>query len=184
MNAFTPVTRIAVPLEIDAAALRGGDPAAPICAISGQTMGTTWQVQTVLPDGTDRAEEQALQAEIQRLLDDLCSQMSHWDDQSELCRFNQAAAGSIVELSAAFADVIGCALEIARKSEGAFDPAMGRVTDVWGLGPHPASGPPQNTAIAQALRLSGWNRLGFDQQQAQLRQPGGAWLDLSGIAKG
>ncbi len=183
MNAFTPVLRIAVPVEIDVAALQGCDPAAQICTLSGQTMGTTWRVLLAIPSKCHHSQS-VLQTSVQAMLDSLCDQMSHWDDDSALSRFNRAAPGSIVTLPPAFAKVVECGLEIACKSEGTFDPAIGRVTDLWGLGPRPASAKPENTAIAQALRLSGWSRLGFDRNTAQLRQPGGAWLDFSGIAKG
>lgn len=183
MNAPLPLTHIAVPSQIDAAALRDCDPAAPICFLSGLTMGTTWKVQAVIAEKSGLVPH-LLQATIQALLDDLSNQMSHWDNQSVLSGFNTAPPGHIVALPVDFANVLACALEIARKSEGAYDPAIGHLTDLWGLGPRPASTTPQNAAIAQALRLSGWSRIGFDQQQAQLRQPGGLWLDLSGIAKG
>ncbi len=50
-------------------------------------------------------------------------------------------------------------------------------------GPNRASGEPDPTALAAAFAVSGWHRLAFDAEARRLRQPGGLWLDLSGIAR-
>jgi thiamine biosynthesis lipoprotein len=110
--------------------------------------------------------------------------MSHWLPDSLLSMFNAAPGGSWTALPADFAAVIETALALAERSEGAFDPSLGRVTDLYGLGPNPSSGEPDPTALATALSVSGWHRLAFDAEARRLRQPGGLWLDLSGIAKG
>lgn len=180
---MAPAPRIAVPTAIDAAALRNFDSTAPLCMISGQTMGTTWQVQAALPASANITAAD-LQARIDARLDVIVREMSHWQADSDLSRYNNAAAQSAVALPPDFATVMACALDIARHSDGAFDPAQGRLTDIWGLGPRPATGEPDDTAIAEALRLSGWHKLAFAPDTAMLHQPGGLWLDLSGIAKG
>lgn len=178
-----PAPRIAVPVEIDAAALRGFDPAAPVCTLSGETMGTTWQVQAALPKRLGLVAD-GLTSKIQARLDSIVGEMSHWDEASILCRFNRANAGSATQLPTDFAQVIACALNVARESDGAFDPAQGQLTDLWGLGPNPAPAEPEATAIAEAQSVSGWRKLAFDPSTSALHQPGGLWLDLSGIAKG
>lgn len=180
---LAPAPRIAVPVDIDAAALRGFDPAAPLCMIDGQTMGTTWQVQAALPAKAGFTAND-LRLRIQARLDGIVREMSHWADDSDLSRYNHAAAGSAITLPPDFATVMACALAIADRCDGAFDPAQGRLTDLWGLGPRPANGVPDESAIAEALHLSGWRKLAFAPETAMLRQPGGLWLDLSGIAKG
>lgn len=175
--------RIAVPPRLDPAALAGHDPSAAVLTLTGETMGTTWQVQAALP--ARRAGEVAGLADaIAARLADICAQMSHWDPLSQLSRFNTAPAGSAHPLSPDFATVIASALAIGEASGGAFDPAIGRLTDLWGLGPRPAAKAPDAPALAAALAASGWQRLSFDPASATLTQPGGVWLDLSGIAKG
>lgn len=183
MKQTAPAPRIAVPDIIGAEALRGFDPAAPVVTASGKTMGTIWQVAAAIPTaiGLDRA---ALTALVQTRLDRIVAQMSHWDPASHLCRFNRAAAGSLIILPPDFAYVMACALRIAAMSGGAFDPAQGRLTDAWGLGPRKTHRPPDAAQLAEAIHRSGWRKLAFDPQGRALRQPGGVWLDLSGIAKG
>ena len=110
--------------------------------------------------------------------------MSHWTPDSLLSGFNAAPAGSWTGLPADFATVIETSFAITEASEGAFDPAIGRVTDLYGLGPNPATEAPNSEALAAAFAVSGWHRLAYDAEARRLRQPGGLWLDLSGIAKG
>lgn len=172
--------RIAVP-PIEAAALAGLDPGARIAELSGETMGTYWRVRLAALPGSDLM---ALGEAIQGRLDGLVAEMSHWDDTSLLRRFDQAPAGSWTDLPADFATVIEAGLAIAERSGGAFDPAIGRLTDAYGLGPRARTDAPSDAELADARAVSGWQRLAYDESAHRLRQPGGLWLDLSGIAKG
>ena len=159
-------------------------PARPIggavLALDGQTMGTTWSVRLVAPP---TANADALATMAQRELDAVVAQMSPWEPLSDLSRYNRAAAGTWTTLPPAFAEVLRCALEIAEQTDGAFDPTLGALVDLWGFGPCPFSGaPPEIDAIAQARDTIGWRRVVLDGDS--LFQPGGPRLDLNGIAKG
>jgi thiamine biosynthesis lipoprotein len=183
MNQVSLAPRIAVPDAIDQEALRGFDPAAPVVVLQGQTMGTTWRVMAAVPDALG-LDVPTLTALVQGRLDRIVAEMSHWEPGSHLCRFNRAAPGCLTVLPADFAQVMACAFRIADACGGAFDPAQGRLTDAWGLGPRKVAAEPDAATIAEAMAYSGWRRLAFDPQGRVLRQPGGVWLDLSGIAKG
>lgn len=159
-------------------------PARPIggsvCAFGGATMGTTWSVKAVLPATTDLP---ALEAMVQRALDAVVAEMSPWEALSDLSRYNRAAAGSWITLPAATATVLRRAIAVAEQSQGAFDPTLGALTDLWGFGPRAFSGSPPEAADITALRdAGGWKRLTLDGDA--LFQPGGLRLDLNGIAKG
>ncbi|MEH3157922.1 MAG: FAD:protein FMN transferase [Sphingomonas taxi] len=173
--------RIALPAAIDTGLLAGCDPTAAIIDWGGETMGTRWSVRAVLPAGTDAA---TIRTAIVARFDGLVAEMSQWQPWSDLSRFNRAAAGSWTVLSPDFAHVIAEALAIAQVTDGAFDPTLGRLVDLWGFGPTPTAAPPQEAAIADALAASGWQRLAYSPSDRRLRQPGGLSLDLSGIAKG
>jgi len=172
--------RIAVP-ELQPAAFEAFDPAARVAELEGEAMGTRWTARFALGGG---ASAEPVRAAIEARLADIVAQMSHWEPDSLLCRYNLAPAGSWTELPRDFANVISTALSVAERSSGAFTPALGRLTDLWGLGARPASDAPDDEAIAAALRVSDWRLLAFDPAAPRLRQPGGLWLDLSGIAKG
>ncbi len=172
---------IAVPAAIDPAAFVGLDSTALVVDLDGETMGTTWSVRLVPPPRCDIA---AMRAAVVARLDGIVAEMSHWGADSHLSRFNRAAAGTWTVLPPDFAHVIATALRIAEITDGAFDPAIGRLVDVWGFGPAPVPDLPDEAAIDAAMRVSGWQRLRFDPAARRLCQPGGLALDLSGIAKG
>ncbi|KAB7771976.1 thiamine biosynthesis protein ApbE [Xanthomonas maliensis] len=143
-------------------------------------MGTAWSVKLVVPR-TRHLQE--LQARIQAALDRVVAQMSSWDANSDISRYNRAPAGHWSRLPEELHTVLRAALAVARASAGAFDPTVGAMVDLWGFG---ATGRrrqvPTATQIAQARQRCGWQRLQL--QDGQLQQPGGLVLDLSAIAKG
>jgi thiamine biosynthesis lipoprotein len=173
--------RLAVPLEIDPAALATWRHGVPVAVLGGETMGTTWSVKLAEPPGFDRA---ALQAAIEARLETILAQMSHWRADSALGRFNRAPGGEWHALPADFAFVMHAALAVAERSAGAFDPAIGALVDAWGHGPVAIERPPTADDVTAARAASGFSRLAYDPAFNRLRQPGGLRLDLSGIAKG
>lgn len=141
-------------------------------------MGTTWSVRYA-----GSTEPSLLRPGIEAVLEVVVGQMSGWLPSSNLCRFNTAIAGSRRVPPPEFAAVLACALEIAEASDGAFDPTMAPLVDLWGFGPSPAAKPmPEAYEVAQAMARTGWRKLPFE--QGRLLQPGGMGLDFSGIAKG
>lgn len=151
-----------------------------IASLGGHTMGTTWQVKLTTAPGRDL---HPLHAGIQAQLDAVVAQMSTWEAASDITAFNRAAAGTSLPLPGLFAEVMDCALDIARRSEGAFDPTVGPLVALWGFGAHAHAQRVPDAALLAATRARcGWQRLHW--QDGHLLQPGGLELDLSAIAKG
>ncbi len=174
--ASRPARRVLVPVDV----ARTPPPlAAQVHAFGGRTMGTTWSVRLVAGARLSRAP---VLGAIEGALDEVVEQMSAWERESDLCRFNRADPGTWHALPDAFREVLACALEVAERSGGAFDPAAGALVDAWGFGPRPHAGVPDADALARAHARGGWRRLAFD--GARAHQPGGLALDLSAIAKG
>ncbi|MDP2214266.1 FAD:protein FMN transferase [Phenylobacterium sp.] len=145
-------------------------------------MGVTWTLRAVTLPGLG---PEVLARTVQGRLDAVVAEMSTWEPFSHISAFNRAPAGAWLDLPEGFARVMACALEVAALGQGAFDPTLGRLTDLWGFGPAgPVQAPPPSALIEEALASAGWRRLEFDARQGRLRQPGGLALDLSGIAKG
>lgn len=174
-----PAPRIALPPAIDPAALASHNPTARVELIEGKTMGTTWRVRYA-----GRVSPETVFAAVTARLAALVDQMSHWEPASALSRFNEAPAGSWHALPVDFARVVDLALALAARSDGAFDPAIGVLVNVWGFGPPGARAAPEPWEIADALARGGWRQLAWDAPRRRLRQPGGVRLDLSGVAKG
>lgn len=173
--------RFAVPLEIDPTCFATWRQDNPVASMDGETMGTSWRLKLSAPADFDR---RALKAAIEARLEAILAQMSHWREDSALGRFNRAPGGTWHALPADFALVMDTALDIAERSAGTFDPAIGALVDIWGHGPVQTTRPPDWAEIEQALGVSGFTRLAHDREARRLRQPGGLRLDLSGIAKG
>jgi len=173
--------RIALPPTIDAAAFAARDPSAVVTDLHGKTMGTSWSVRFAAPTGADPT---AIRKAIVARLAGLVAEMSHWEPDSLLSRFNRSPSGTWTTLPPDFAHVMTGGLAIAALTGGAFDPAIGTLVDAWGFGPVPVAAPPSAAEIEAARATSGWSRLSFAPGDVHLRQPGGIALDLSGIAKG
>ncbi len=145
-------------------------------------MGTSWCVKLV---ASPRVDLHMLHAGIQQQLDRVVAQMSTWEAGSDITRFNRSSADTWHGLPPEFFAVLSCALEIARDSDGAYDPTIGPLVAAWGFGA--AQGGhriPDDDALATARARVGWRRMLLRAETASVLQPGGVDLDLSAIAKG
>ena len=98
--------------------------------------------------------------------------LSLHDPQSELARVNRNAQSEVQPLSVDLRSVLSCALEIASRSGGAFDPTVGgRVAELGFL-------PPQ----APSERVVSWRDVELTPRGVRFGKP--LVLDFGGIAKG
>ena len=155
--------------------------------LSGQTMGTNWSLRLV---NSEFQPMEPVQALVQQVLDAVIAQMSNWETDSVITRFNRSNPGQVHELPAEFAHVLDAALHWAQLSGAAIDPSMGAQVSLWGFGPrqNPLAAhdghKPADEQIAALMKVSGYRHLRWNAQARQLMQPGGLELDLCGIAKG
>lgn len=176
-----PRIRVLVPRQIASPPYRiQGE----IRSLAGTCMGGTgWHVRWVDDGGRAMA---SLGAQIAALLDGIENQMSHFRPDSDLRRFAGLPAGDWLAMPAAFSRVLRSALEIARLSDGAFDPTLAPQVDAWGFGAgkrYTDTGfmPPKDCAMAASK--AAWQTLDIDAHD-RLRQPGGIALNFAAIAKG
>jgi FAD:protein FMN transferase len=168
--------RIAIPPALSPAAFHRRRAGAPVISCAGETMGTSWSARIVAPP-------EGIALKIQAELDRVVAEMSHWAPDSALSRFNRSEPGRWQPLPTGFAQVLAAALDVAKKSEGAFDPAMGLLVDLWGFGPPgPRTGLPNDAEVEAARAVSG--RIHIEQDDRRARRAAPATLDFSGIAKG
>jgi thiamine biosynthesis lipoprotein len=159
-------------------------------------MGTTYHVKCWAPltdtgpVGGLNADPTGLQSAIDTLLAQIDLQMSTYRDDSEISRFNQAAADEWFDVSPATAYVVRRALHYHRLTDGALDVTLGPVLHLWGFGSTRArqqatTQVPDAEALATALQQCGAEHL-----QARLTPPSlhktlaALEIDLSALAKG
>lgn len=141
-------------------------------------MGTGWSAQIV-------DAPRSIRRDIGMVLARIIEEMSHWEPDSDIDRFNRSIVGRWQPLPPQFGQVLSAAIEIAEASGGAFDPAMGLLADIWGFGPAGArKDVPGDYALAEALAVSGRHHIEFDPSTRRARRLAAAQLDFSGIAKG
>jgi thiamine biosynthesis lipoprotein len=98
--------------------------------------------------------------------------LSGHEPASELTRVNRGASRATQAISREFHDVLECALEIAARSNGAFDPTIGGELVMLGLLP----------SFAEHERGVTWRDVELGGNTVRFRRP--LILDLDGIAKG
>jgi len=154
-----------------------------LATLGGHSMGTSWSVKVI---ASARCDLHHLHTGIQQQLNDVVAQMSTWESESDISRYNRAPAGQWQVLPDAFWHVLDCACEIARASQGAFDPTIGALVGLWGFGAQAEkrTGIPEAQRLDEAARCCGWQQLQRNYQTHAVLQPGGLQLDLSAIAKG
>lgn len=154
--------------------------ASDITELSGETMGTYWTLKLQLP--VDVLPKGIRKGVIERL-NIINQQMSHWDPNSELSKFNSAAPNTPVILSKEFFVVLKRSLEIAKITRGVYAPTMGALVGLNGFGPYPCEEPTQNRT-QKNLRSNSWRKIILDDETRSAQHSGNCQLDLSSIAKG
>lgn len=168
--------RLLIPKGMKPADVHASRIDAPVRRLSGATMGTGWSLAFAAPEAISNADVMATLEDAFALV---IRQMSGWEPQSDLCRFNRAEEGW-QELQPEFFAVLSRALEIATLTDGAYDPALARRMDMLGFGPVVDAPPPQ----AGEQQRASWSDVRVDSETRRAFQPGGVGLDLSSIGKG
>lgn len=123
-------------------------------------------------DNTDFDSIEKLTSEYELLL-------SRTDTQSEISRLNADGNGIISDDTAL---LLHKSLEIARATDGAYNPCMGGIVSLWDI----TSGKeyvPSQDEVSLALALTDFNKLSVNGNNAILDEKG-IQVDLGGIAKG
>lgn len=164
--------------------LQACTPEPRVWRFAGSVMGTSYHVSIVSPPDTlDRTQARAA---IARVLAEVDGQMSTYKKDSDVSRFNRAAVGEWVPVSAATAKVVSRALEVHALSEGAFDITVGPLVDLWGFGAgsDPGRQLPGDEEIAAAIAKVGSKELAVRLDEPALIKYAEREIDLSAIAKG
>ncbi|CUJ97493.1 Thiamine biosynthesis lipoprotein ApbE precursor [Ruegeria denitrificans] len=154
-----------------------------VVRLSGETMGTTFNITAIGED----LDENALAAAIEETLAQVNAKMSNWDPNSEVSTFSAATSTDPMPVSAEFALVMAAANDVHEKTGGTFDVTLGPLIELWGFGPRKPEDPvPSDVEVLEALNGVGQSRLlTLDAEAGTLAksQPN-VGINLSAIAKG
>jgi thiamine biosynthesis lipoprotein len=147
---------------------------------SALQMGTYSDVTVLAPTRAAGLELAGVALEaIARVEDEL----STWRPSSEISAINRAPIGCPHALSPAVAAILGPVFELAAETGFAFDPAIGALSDAWGI--HEQGRIPTPEAQASARSATGVDAFFLDPAAATIsRNRSAARLDVGGFGKG
>ncbi|HGO5823836.1 TPA: FAD:protein FMN transferase [Mannheimia haemolytica] len=157
--------------------------------LQGKTMGTTYTVKYIdNGEVKNLATADVMKSELDKLLIEVNNQMSTYQQDSEISRFNQAKqADQAVEISQDFAKVVQEAIRLNEVTEGALDVTVGPLVNLWGFGPDKRLNKvPSDEQIAERSSYVGIDKISLEMSgKPQLtKSVANLYLDLSAIAKG
>ncbi len=139
-------------------------------------MGTTCRV--TLSGSISKKTLSALREKINTVFIDVNRQMSTWETETEISRFNASLSLAPFPISQEFSRVVRRALDYSKTTGGAFDPTVKPLVDYWGFGRKTIGGP-----IEEIQKSVGWKKVQL-KNGALIKTNPRLQLDLSAIAKG
>ncbi|MBL8250098.1 MAG: FAD:protein FMN transferase [Candidatus Competibacter sp.] len=160
------------------------EPSDPTVRIAGSTMGTRYELKLVPRPGQIIPAD--LQTRADALLAQINRQMSTYDPDSELSRFNRNPSTDWIAVSPELHRVVAEGLRVSEFTDGAFDITVGPLVNLWGFGPEPRHDEvPSEAAILQARKRVGYRLLHARERPPALQKDrADLYVDLSALAKG
>ena len=175
-----PVIAISAALNLSACQQQKSD----YSKLSGETMGTSYHISYQLPKGAD---ETAIQAAIDKRLQDINDSMSTYQADSTISKFNQLSKDTPITIDADFSHVLDASRQVYKLSGGAFDPTVMPLIETWGFGStmtvERLQSPPTALEIAQAKALVDFESV-IQKDNTIYKAKDGIGLDFSAVAKG
>lgn len=153
-----------------------------VLELAGRTMGTSYSIVAV--DHSNKVDKAELQAAVDKRLGRVTAQMSNWEIDSEISRFNAQRSTEPFAVSPEFARVMQAADEIHAGSDGRFDVTVGPLIDAWGFGAKGSAHHPDEATIIAAMQASGQSRMIEVGQSALRKRDPRAEIYVSAIGKG
>ena len=149
-------------------------------ALQGETMGTTYNV-------TYRSDRSSVdKAEFDSLLVAINAEVSTYEPESTISRFNRSASATFdTEGAVHFLENYMAARQVFTASGGTFDPTIAPLVNYWGFGYTPKRPVLRvdSVRVDSLLQLVGFDRMSLDQTTIRRDRPE-MQLDFSAIAKG
>ena len=148
--------------------------------IEGETMGTTYNIKIVSDYKINYID---IKSSVDSIFVVLNQQMSTWDPESEISKFNRWESLDPYNVSGAFFKVVEKGLDLSQKTDGMFDITVYDLLSLWGFGPNPKSGIPKKKQIESILLHTGYENIICNTDNLIKKDPR-MKIDLNSIAKG
>jgi len=113
--------------------------------LSGSVFGTTWNLTYIdAPDGITRDQVEAAVVGAFAVVDD---SMNNYRADSTISELNALDAMTVFEVDWDFALVFNTAFDIYTATDGAYDPSVSPLVNLWGFGPKEVIRRPSSEAI-------------------------------------
>lgn len=151
--------------------------------ISGRTMGTTYSITYRHVVSVPSSE--LLKKQVDERLERFNLELSTYIEDSSISRFNQLEAHKKFELKEDFLVAYEAAKKIEQASNGAFDPTVMPLVNLWGFGPEGPQKVPSDEVLEDVQSSVGLDKLTFNPEQKTLvKKDSDVQLDFSASAKG
>ena len=151
--------------------------------LRGQTMGTSYSIKFHAGQQTPKAK--AVQALVERKLEELDQALSTYREDSELSQINRSVEHQTFTLGPLLQKALRLSFQVFEQSGGLFDPSVGPLVNLWGHGPQRHQNPPGQQEINRTLPLVGLGKYHISKDFKQLRKPHrDSYLDFSASGKG
>jgi len=153
----------------------------------GNTMGTTYSI-LIVPSLDNEIDITIVQMGIDSVLNEVNDQMSTYLINSEISNFNESRVGQKTLISNGFNQVVERSLYWSELTDGAFDPTVFPVIQLWRIGSKENKieniwQPPSNKEIRESMSKVGFNKIKLKNSYLEKRVEG-QMIDLNAIAKG
>jgi thiamine biosynthesis lipoprotein len=127
--------------------------------LGGEIFASDWHVTIIARDTTTLSRAKTEQAHVEAALQEVERQLSLWQHDSELSRFNRTAwTKGPLPVTPGLLSLLRTALQVGKDTDGAFDVTLGPLLDLWGFSPSSkgkVTAPPDAKAIAAAKAKTG-----------------------------
>ena len=137
---------------------------------------------TLVAEEPDRAAGLAQLERMVRVIEATEAELSTWRDDSVLSRLNRRPLGARSSVPPSVCGLLSRLTAWRQATGGAFDPAVGRLVEAWGL--RGAGRRPTGTALETARARSGLQHLTVDTRACTVARHADVTLDAGGFGKG
>ena len=151
--------------------------------LSGSVFGTTWNLTYLdAPEGVTPDQVEAVVVSAFAVVDD---SMNNYRADSTISELNALDAMTVFEVDWDFALVFNTAFDIYAATDGAYDPSVSPLVNLWGFGPREVIRRPSSEAIDALAPIVGLEEFAWDlSTRAFVKKHAKSELDFSSIAKG